>query len=152
MALDVGAQAPDFTLPAHTGEDVSLSGLRGKKVIVFFFPRGFTAGWTNEVTVFKTVSDKVHAEGGEILGISVDHVPSHKAWAENLGGVPFPLVADWSQTTASDYGVHDPERRVAKRVTYVLDRDGVIRFVNPAMDPRSQDHYDAIMKAFDDIE
>jgi len=103
------------------------------------------------VTVFKTVSDKVHAEGGEILGISVDHVPSHKAWAENLGGVPFPLVADWFQTTASDYGVHDPERRVAKRVTYVLDRDGVIRFVNPAMDPRSQDHYDAIMKAFDDI-
>lgn len=103
------------------------------------------------MTVFKTVSDKVHSAGGEILGISVDHVPCHKAWAETFGGVPFPLVADWLQSTAADYGVHDPDRRMAKRVTYVVDREGVIRYVNPAMDPRSQEHYDEIIKAFDEL-
>lgn len=104
------------------------------------------------MTVFKTVSDKVHAAGGEILAISVDHVPCHQAWAEKSGGVPFPLLSDWLQTTAADYGVHNAERRIASRVTYVVDRDGVIRYVNPAMDPRNQEHYDEIMKAFDAIE
>jgi len=103
------------------------------------------------VTVFKTAHDQVLASDGEILGISVDHVPCHKAWAETFNGVAFSLVSDWFQDTAAAYGVHDPDRRMAKRVTYVIDREGVIRYVNPAMDPRSSDHYDEIMKAFEAI-
>jgi alkyl hydroperoxide reductase subunit AhpC len=79
-------------------------------------------------------------------------VPCHQAWANSHDGIPFPLVSDWMQTTAADYCVHNPERRIASRVTYVVDREGIIRFVNPAMDPRSQEHYDEIMKAFDAIE
>lgn len=103
------------------------------------------------MTVFKTVHGDVLAAGGEIIGISVDHVPCHKGWAATFDGVPFPLLGDWMQEVAQKYDVQDPDRRIAKRTTYVVDREGVIRFVNPAMDPRSTEHYDAIMKAFNDL-
>lgn len=103
------------------------------------------------MTVFRTVHDDVVAAGGEIIGISVDHVPAHKAWSNLLDGIPFPLAGDWMQEVAQRYDVQDPDRRLARRVTYVIDRDGIIRYVNPTMDPRSTEHYDEIMKAFNDL-
>jgi len=103
------------------------------------------------VTAFKAACERIRQGNCDIFGISVDHSPAQKAWADQLGGLPYPLLADWFQEVAQKYDVHDPERRMARRVTYIVDKDGVIRYVNPTFDARDTEHYDEVVKALSEI-
>ena len=99
------------------------------------------------MTAFKAACEQVRQSNGEVLGISVDHAPAQKAWADQLGGLPYSLLGDWFQEVVQKYDVHDAERRLARRVTYIVDGEGVIRFVNPTFDARNTEHYDEVLKA-----
>ncbi|TMD12776.1 MAG: redoxin domain-containing protein [Chloroflexi bacterium] len=83
----------------------------------------------------------------QILGISVDHIWSHKAYSVSLGDLPFPLVADWHKAAARDYGVLREEEGVARRAMFLIDYRGYLRWVNPAYNVRDDDHYTALQEA-----
>lgn len=83
----------------------------------------------------------------QILGISVDHIWSHKAYSVSLGDLPFPLVADWHKAAARDYGVLREEEGVARRAMFLIDYRGYLRWVNPAYNVRDDEHYTALQEA-----
>src|SRR5262245_3805191 len=66
--------------------------------------------------------------GAQVLGLSVDSVPCHEAWAKSLGGLGYPLLSDMHRRACQAYGVHDPERNIARRSTFIVDREGILRF------------------------
>ncbi len=68
------------------------------------------------------------AAGAQVLGLSVDSVPCHEAWAKSLGGLTYPLLSDMHRTVAQAYGVFNPERNIARRATFVIDKPGAVRF------------------------
>lgn len=86
-----------------------------------------------------------------MLGISGDHVWAHKAYAKSFDGLPFPLLADWGMAVTKSYGVHNPDRDAPKRVVFVLDREGVVKFKNNTFDARNPDHYAEVMKVLEDL-
>ena len=87
----------------------------------------------------------------QLFGISGDHIWAHKAYAESLGGLPFPLLADWGMEVTKRYGVHNPERNVPRRSVFVIDREGVIRFKNTAFDARDPGHYAEVLEQIADL-
>ena len=95
--------------------------------------------------------DHVRDADAELLGISGDHIWAHKAYAESLGGLPFPLIADWGMNVTRLYGVHNPERNTPKRSAFVIDRDGVVRFKNTAFDARDPGHYAEVLERLDEL-
>ena len=127
----VGDPAPDFTLKDQTGADVTLSSFRGKKhVALIFHPLAFTSicnvqmpGYSKERQTFEGLS-------AQVLGVSVDSVPAHAAWAAMLGGIDYPLLADFYPhgEVAQKYGVLKADG-VSERATFVIDRDGIIRHI-----------------------
>jgi peroxiredoxin Q/BCP len=88
---------------------------------------------------------------GEILGISGDSLWSHKAFSKSLDGIPYPLLADWGQAVTKLYGIQNVERFCPIRTTFVVDREGIVRFVNPAMDPRDPGHYAQVLEELDKL-
>lgn len=138
--LRPGVEAPDFVLRDQNNQQVRLSDFRGiRKVLLIFYPLAFTSVCRGELAdVQKHLAgiDEVQA-----LTVSVDSVFAHKVWAMQEG-YGFPLLADfWPHgAVARAYGVLDEERGVADRGTFVIDRDGVIRFAerNPPGEPRDQ--------------
>ena len=95
--------------------------------------------------------DHVRDADAELLGISGDHIWAHKAYAESLGGLPFPLIADWGMNVTRLYGVHNPERNTPKRSAFVIDRDGVVRFKNTAFDARDPGHYAEVLERLNEL-
>jgi alkyl hydroperoxide reductase subunit AhpC len=83
----------------------------------------------------------------QILGISVDHIWSHKAYAVSLGDLPFPLVADWHKTAAREYGVLREEEEVARRAMFLIDYRGYVRWLNPTYNVRDDQHYTELQEA-----
>lgn len=81
------------------------------------------------------------------MGISVDHIYAHNVFAASLGGLPFPLLADWSRKVTRQYGVFDEELERPRRSIFVLDKDGVVRHKNTSYDIRSPRHYQEILDA-----
>lgn len=127
MTLQIGDQAPDFTLTDHTGEAVTLSQLRGRPVVLVFYPMAFTGRCTGELC---SIRDELAAFAGadaEVLAISVDTAASLGVFAEQEG-FEFRLLSDfWPHgQVAQAYDAFLPERGVATRATYVIDRDGRI--------------------------
>ena len=98
------------------------------------------------MTSFRDVYDQVSEADAELLGISGDHVWAHKAFAKGMGGLPYPLLADWGMNVVKQYGAYNPERNAPKRVVYLLDRDGVVRFKNAAFDARDPGHYAQVLE------
>jgi peroxiredoxin len=88
----------------------------------------------------------VKAADAKLLGISGDHVWAHKAYADKLGGLPFPLLADWGMEVVRLYGVHNQERNAPKRAVFVLDREGIVRFKNTTFDARDVGHYAEVLE------
>jgi len=97
------------------------------------------------------VYDHVSGTEAELLGISGDHIWAHKAYAESLGGLPFPLLADWGMDVTRLYGVHNSERNTPKRAAFVIDREGVLRFKNTAFDARDPGHYAQVLEQIADL-
>jgi alkyl hydroperoxide reductase subunit AhpC len=130
--IPIGEAVPDFTLPGVQGDREgrwTLSDLRGRWVVLFFYPADFTFVCPTEVTGFHREREAFRKLGVEILGVSVDSVESHRAWAKELGGITYPLLADADQAVSSAYGVLDRQAGVARRVTFVIDPQGVVAYV-----------------------
>jgi peroxiredoxin Q/BCP len=131
--VQAGQPAPEFTLPAQDGESVSLSDYRGRQVVVlYFYPKDNTPGCTAEACAFRD-SHEVFAEAGaQVLGISSDSVESHVRFAERHG-LPFTLLSDAGGTVRKRYGVPAVLGVLPGRVSYVIDRQGVVRHVFNSM-------------------
>jgi len=126
-------KAPDFRARAVTGRgeilDVSLADFKGKWLVLFFYPRDFTAVCPTEIVEFSKRSREFEALGAKVAGCSVDTADSHRSWIENgLGPVAIPLIADPGKEMARSYGALLEKEGVATRATCILDPDGVVQY------------------------
>ena len=147
MAVEVGSEAPDFTLRDENGEEVKLSALRGQNVVLFFFPLAFSGTCTKELHQATELGDQYDAAGAQVYGISVDSPYALKAWKrdENLKAH---FLSDFHPkgAIATEYDAYIPEAGLATRATYVIDKDGNVahKMVNHPGEMRDQD---AILQA-----
>ena len=127
--VDVGSRAPNFALPSQSGEMVSLGDFLGEKpVILFFYPKDDTPGCTKEVCAFRDSFEELSNLDAEVIGISSDSVESHKGFAERHK-LPFTLLSDEGGKVRRLYGVPNSFGLFPGRVTYVIDREGVVRHI-----------------------
>jgi mycoredoxin-dependent peroxiredoxin len=128
--ISVGDEAPDFTLRDQNNERVSLSQFRGSRaVLVVFYPAAFTATCTGELSEVRDHLDAFQNDDVQTVSISVDSVYANKIFSEREG-FNFPLLSDfWPHgAVAESYGVFDSERGIANRGTFLIDREGIVRF------------------------
>ncbi|WP_393971224.1 thioredoxin-dependent thiol peroxidase [Oxyplasma meridianum] len=144
--LKEGDTAPDFTSVDQNGKPVRLSDFRGKPVVVYFYPKDDTPGCTKEACNFRDNFSEYQKAGVKVLGISVDDTNSHKKFEEKYQ-LNFTLVADHEKKIAEKYGVLGD--RNAKRVTYLMDRDGKIMYVYPKVSP--DEHAVEVMKKLKEL-
>ena len=138
MPLKVGDTAPDFNLPAAIGEKrstVKLSDFRGKRnVVLAFYPLDWTSTCTAEMPALNASLSRFQGVDAEVIGISVDSVPSHMAWQEkSIGAMNYPLASDFFPhgNTAKAYGIFrdgDPIPGIAERSIFIVDKQGKIVF------------------------
>ena len=133
-APKVGAPAPAFKLQDQAGKWHSLADYRGKWVALYFYPKDDTPGCTTQACSFRDNVFAFNKEGAVILGISVDDVASHKAFAEKHG-LPFTLLADENKSVAKSYGVLGYGGLAARRETFVIDPQGRIAKHYESVDP-----------------
>ena len=130
--LKVGDGAPDFELTIGGGKG-RLSDHRGKIVVVYFYPRDFTPGCTTEACNFRDNFDDFKSRGIQVIGVSVDSENSHKKFVEKYD-LPFPLAPDGSKEISKKYNVLGLGS--AKRVTFIIDREGKIAYIFPKVSPK----------------
>ena len=129
--LEVGTKAPDFTLPDQNGNMHSLSEYRGKKVILYFYPKDNTPGCTKQACGFAERYPQFTEKGAVVLGVSKDSVASHKKFEEKYG-LPFTLLADPELVAIQAYDVWQEKKNYGKtymgvvRTTYLIDEEGKI--------------------------
>lgn len=144
MSLDVGDIAPDFTLPDQHGKPVSLSGLRGQTVVLYFYPRALTPGCTTQACGVRDHRLDYERTGALVLGLSPDPVSKVKEFDEKYG-LDFPLLADEDHAVADAYGVWGEKSRYGRkymgvdRTTFVIGPDGKIRQVFRRVKPAEHD-------------
>jgi thioredoxin-dependent peroxiredoxin len=127
-AIRVGDQAPDFTLPTQSGEQVSLHQFLGEKVVVlYFYPADNTAGCTKEACAFRDSYEVFTEAGAQVIGISVDSVESHEQFAAKHS-LPFLLLSDQGGAVREAYGIRPTLGVIPGRVTFVIDRAGVVQY------------------------
>ncbi|HSE27532.1 MAG TPA: thioredoxin-dependent thiol peroxidase [Gemmatimonadales bacterium] len=138
--LRPGQAAPAFTLPTDTGDTISLSDLRGKPVVLFFYPKDDTPGCTTEACEFRDNWAAVQRSGAVVLGVSPDGVASHRQFREKFS-LPFPLLADEGHAVAEAYGVWGEKSMYGKkyygvlRTTFIIDAAGSVRRVFEKVKP-----------------
>lgn len=129
-SLKVGDTAPDFTLPGTNGKTFKLSDYRGKKTVVLaFFPAAFTGGCTKEMTSFASDIEKFTSADAEVHPISTDNTPTLKHWSEELKA-SYVMLSDFQRKVSAQYGVLIPDRGLANRTTFVIDKDGKIQHID----------------------
>lgn len=148
-ALTVGAAAPEFTLKDQNGQDVSLSDFRGEKaVVVVFYPFAFSGICTGELCEIRDNLGGFVGDDVQVLAISCDHMFSQRAWADKEGYF-FPLLSDfWPHgAVAQAYGVFHDKAGAAARGTFLIDRDGIVRWtlVNQIGEARDFSGYHAAL-------
>jgi peroxiredoxin Q/BCP len=129
--LKVGEQAPEFTATLSTGESVRLSDYRGKQYVVLsFYPKDFTVGCTRQACSYRDNYQRVRELGAVILGVSTDNEERHIEFASACR-LPYPLISDPNRRLCSQYGATrlGSPFLPTKRVTYLIDREGIIRRV-----------------------
>ncbi|MGA2667308.1 MAG: peroxiredoxin [Ignavibacteria bacterium] len=134
ITLKEGDQAPDFTLQSDEGQQVKLSDYKGvSNIILYFYPKDETPGCTKEACNFRDNLSQFKDMNTAVLGVSVDDIDSHKEFKqkENLN---FTLLADPDKNVTKEYGVLSVIG-FASRVTFVIDKDGIIRKIYPKVDP-----------------
>jgi peroxiredoxin Q/BCP len=142
--VEEGTRAPDFELESDDGRRVKLSDLRGKPVVLYFYPKDDTPGCTTQARGIRDVFDEFRARGAEVLGISADTVASHRKFKEKYS-LPFTLLADPERQAGEAYGVTQEGKRSFRRSTFVIDADGTVAKVMPRVDP--QTHADEVLAA-----
>lgn len=132
--IEEGQTAPDFTLPADNGGKVKLSELRGKPVVLYFYPKDDTPGCTKEACAFRDRSQDLKAQGAVVLGVSPDDVASHGEFRDKYS-LNFPLLADMDHQVAERYGAWREKNMYGKksmgiqRSTFLIGPDGTVRKV-----------------------
>jgi thioredoxin-dependent peroxiredoxin len=125
----VGEPAPDFALPSATGETVRLSDFRGKaEVVLFFYPKDHSPACTLEACSFRDGHEAFREAGAEVIGISADTSDSHRRFSERFR-LPYVLLADVDGAVRVQYGVPRTLGLFPGRVTYLIDRDGIVRHI-----------------------
>lgn len=130
--LEVGTKAPDFELPDQNGEMHSLKDYRGKKVILYFYPKDNTPGCTKQACGYSERYPQIQEKGAVVLGVSKDSVASHKRFEEKYG-LQFPLLSDTERKVIEAYDVWKEKKNYGKvsmgvvRTTYLIDEEGIIR-------------------------
>ena len=138
--LEVGAKAPDFTLPDAEGNSVSLADFAGKKVVLYFYPKDNTPGCTRQACTFAGAFEEFKQIDTVVIGISKDSAASHKKFTEKYN-LPFILLSDPELTAIQAYGVWQEKKLYGKvsmgvvRSTFVIDENGVIEKVMPKVKP-----------------
>ena len=134
MSVEVGDKAPDFTLPSDGGGKVSLKALKGKAVVLYFYPKDDTSGCTAESCAFRDALPNFSKAMAEIIGISRDSVASHDKFKAKYG-IPFPLAADEEGKVCEAYGtwveksMYGRKYMGIERSTFLIDAKGVVRNV-----------------------
>jgi peroxiredoxin Q/BCP len=129
VAVKVGDKAPDFTLPSQMGDNVTLSEYFGKKnVVLYFYPKDETRGCTREACEFRDQYDVFTNLGAEVIGVSAQSVESHKSFATHHG-LPFILLSDEKNEVRRLYGATSTMGIIPRRVTYIIDKKGIVRHV-----------------------
>jgi peroxiredoxin len=135
--IEPGEQAPDFTLPDQDGNQVSLSELRGRTVVLAFYPSDFSPVCTDQLSVYQEVLGEFDERGVTLLGVSVDGAYCHKAFRDHLN-LSFPLLADFHPKgeVARAYGVWSEDYGVSKRALVMIDPDGIVKwsYASPALE------------------
>ena len=150
VVAEVGEPAPTFTLPSDSGEDVSLESLRGRPVVLYFYPKDDTPGCTAQACGIRDVWGEFERKGAVVLGVSPDSPKQHVKFREKYG-LPFTLLSDESHDVAEQYGTWVEKSMSGKtymgmqRSTFVIDADGnvakIMRNVKPA------EHSDDVLAA-----
>lgn len=148
--VNVGDAAPDFTLNTDADETIALHDLRGKPVILYWYPRDDTPGCTKEACAFRDAYSEFEQAGAVVLGVSTDDVQSHQKFKTKYN-LPFTLLSDPDHTVADQYGVWGPKKFMGKeyeginRVTFLIDENGTVKQVWPKVKP--EDHADEVLAA-----
>jgi len=132
--LEVGVEAPDFTLPSDTGETIHLKSLRGRPVVLYFYPKDDTPGCTREACAFRDLKAEMEKLGAVVLGVSTDDLDSHRKFRQKYN-LNFPLLSDTDHKVAEMFGAWREKVRFGKksmgiqRSTFLIDANGIIRKV-----------------------
>jgi peroxiredoxin Q/BCP len=151
VAVKVGDKAPDFTLPSQMGDNVTLSEYFGKKsVVLYFYPKDETRGCTREACEFRDQYDVFTSLGAEVIGVSGQSVESHKSFATHHG-LPFILLSDEKNEVRQLYGVPATMGIIPGRVTYIIDKKGIVRHIfNSQFQPEK--HIEEALKVLKELE
>ena len=145
-----GEQAPDFTLESDAGEQISLAGLRGKPVVLYFYPKDYTPGCTAQACGIRDAYGEFEQAGAIVLGVSPDKVKSHVKFKDKYD-LPFALLADPEHELAERYGVWGEKKYMGKkymgisRTTFVIGADGAVVKVMENVKPLT--HADDVLAA-----
>ena len=148
MAADVGSKAPDFSLMNQDREAVTLSQLKGKPVVLAFFPAAFSGVCQKELCTFRDSMAELNRANAQVFGISVDTFFALKAFQDQQK-LNFPLLSDFNKEVIRDYGVFNEDmiglKGIAKRAVFVLDKDGVVRHREVLEDARNEPDYKKVL-------
>jgi peroxiredoxin len=154
--VKIGDKAPDFTLPDTELNHRSLKDFLTRKVVLAFFVNAFTAVCTKEMCAFRDSMARLIDLKAQVIGISVNDPYSNKAFAEK-NKLPFPILSDYNHEVIKTYGVETPNfgglkgYTVAKRSIFVIDQNGIVRYMWSSEDPAVEPHYEEIEKALQGI-
>ena len=144
MSVEVGSEAPDFTVRDENGEELTLSSLRGQNVVLVFYPLAFSRTCTKELHDISAARDKYDAAGAEVIGISVDSPYALKAFKRDED-IKARLASDFHPKgeVAKKYDAYIEEAGIATRATFVIDKDGKVAYkvVNHPGEARNQEEY-----------
>ena len=148
--VEEGKPAPDFELPSDFGERVRLSSLRGRPVVLYFYPKDDTPGCTTQACGIRDTWSEFEAAGATVLGVSPDSEASHRKFKEKHG-LPFTLLADTAHDVANEYGVWVERNRYGRksmgieRSTFVIDADGNVAKIMRRVQPDT--HAEKVLEA-----
>lgn len=147
-SLEPGVKAPGFSLKSDVGESIRLSDYKGKRVVLYFYPKDDTPGCTVEACSFRDGIGEIQKKGAIVLGVSTDSVESHRKFKEKYH-LNFPLLSDADKKVVDAYGVWKEKNMYGKkymgieRTTFIIDEDGKIKKIFPKV--KVEGHYDEVL-------
>lgn len=154
VELKVGQKAPDFTLPSDTGEKISLKDFRGKKVVLYFYPKDDTPGCTKEACSFRDNINQILERQAVVIGVSADSIESHKKFKEKYN-LNFPLLSDEKHRVLEKYGVWKERSLYGKkfmgteRTTFIIDENGRIAHIFRKV--KVDGHTEEVLRKLDEL-
>jgi peroxiredoxin Q/BCP len=147
VELKVGDMAPEFSLSDENGLPVSLKDFLGKKIVVlYFYPKDFTSGCTAEACSFRDNYKPFEDKGAVVIGVSLDSVESHAKFSKEYK-LPFAILSDSKKDVARAYGVLGVGGLLAKRITFIINKEGKMTHIFPKVDVKR--HSEEVLKALD---